>query len=794
MAVGKDGAVDEEPAAMREKPRSVREALGASDPGLVRLVGAANTVLAICLTLAVLWAFGFATPYLVAAGSSALVWSMVLTGPLPGEQAVTHALSLPVALASATVAVLLKPYPEVSGAVFVVLLFVTVYVRRYGPRGTALGMNAFQMYFVMQFVTFTTAELPRLWAAVAVAFGCGAVVRFALLRTTPARSFARLQRSVRTCLADLASALADLVGDGTPGPVSQPRLRAVQRRLVRLHTCALMLQDSVELCASPPVADLVRSRMTEADVRAERMVVMVLRAVEGGTGATDFAHRLHLPGDGSGPAVGAVAPDGPAAGTSAPSRATTLAARVRALGPALAGGPFPRPAPLPPDTDPVHVEAHLAVEDFEQAAAALRDAFRGDPRQAAPHAPTTSGADPATPGRPASGGPVGWSRPTTRAAVQVACGAALATVGGQLISVDHWYWAVLACWMVFFNTSSTGEIALKGYRRVLGTAAGMLVGIAVAAGLAGHPWGAFLLTLVCVFGMAYTAALSYTVATFFITLMIALLSDLLGDYTGGLLLIRMAETGFGVVCGVLAAVVILPRATARQTDVQFAAALAALAGALEETVRRVTGPRAADPGPGTDPGSAPRVPAARATPVRAAQALDRAVAELARSVTPVVHPVAPHRNRRSAALRLMGLLETCAYHARTLAVEAERVEPGAWSRASAEPLLEEAVGAVNGKLTLLAARITGEDSDAGDASDTGNTSDTGGAGRTRGSGGATVGSGGVKSGTAVLGPEFGARVAGPGVGPDAVRFLRHFQRLDDDVRAMERVISGAVRH
>ncbi|MFF4323463.1 FUSC family protein [Streptomyces sp. NPDC001568] len=755
------GATRAGPRAVRERVRAVREALNASDPGSVRLVGAANTVVAICLTLAVLWALGFATPYLVAAGSSALVWSMVLTGPLPGEQAVTHALSLPVALASATVAVLLGPYPEVSGAVFVALLFVTVYVRRYGPRGTALGMNAFQMYFVMQFVTFTTAQLPRLWAAVAVAFGCGAVVRFGLLRTTPARSFVRLQRSVRACLTDLASALVDLVGDGTPGPRAQARLRAVRRGLGRLHTCALMLQDSVEVCAPPPVAELVRSRMTEIDVRAERMVVMVLRSVEGGTAATDFAHRLHLPEAVSRPDEGPAAFDGRPSGSLAPAPPTAplpaLTARVRALAPFLAGGPPSPRSAVPPGTDPVRAEAYLALEDFERAAVALRDAFR-DPGAAVPGAGTGPGARAAP---VASPGPAGWRRPTTRAAVQVACGAALATVGGQLISVDHWYWAVLACWMVFFNTSTTGEIALKGYRRVLGTAAGMLVGIVAAAGLAGHPWPAFVLTLACVFGMAYTAALSYTVATCFITLMIALLSDLLGDYTSGLLLIRMAETGFGVLCGVLAAVAILPRATARQTDARFAAALAALAAALEATAARVTGPGS---------GRAPEEPT---NPVRAVRALDRAVAELAGSVTPVVHPVAPHRNRRSAALRVMGLLETCAYHARTLAVEAERMEPGAWSRSPAGPLLEESVRAVNGKLAHLTERVAG------------GTDDT----RDDGSVCTAAAPAGVRPRTAVLGPEFGARVAALGAGRDTVRFLRHFQRLDDDVRAMGRVIS-----
>ncbi|MER7735585.1 FUSC family protein [Streptomyces erythrochromogenes] len=723
---------------------AVRHLLHATDPGLVRLVGAAHTVGAICLTLAVLWALGFATPFLVAAGSSALVWSMVLTGPREAEQAVTHALGLPAALLSATVAVLLAPSPPASGAVFVALLFATVYVRRYGPRGTALGMNAFQMYFVMQFVPLPADELPLLWAALAVAFGCGAFVRFVLLRTSPDRSFVRLRRSVRACLDDVARALAALAG--APGGTAREgrragRTTALRRRLKRLHTCALMLQDSVEGCAGPAVAARVRTRTTEADVRAERLAVMLLRAgQDAGTSAEDFAHHLHLPGPGTRTA-------GTAAG------GDLLAARLRALPETLARGGTTTAPPASTQTPSAVADAHQALTDFEQAAAALREAFRWSPGtpadpEEAPPAPESPPAEPAAPPAatppapmppapaPPEPEPGGLRRPTTRAAVQVACGAAVATVGGQLISADHWYWAVLACWMVFFNTSSTGEIALKGSRRVAGTLVGALVGLFVASPLADHPWPAFALTLVCVFGMAYTAALSYTAATFFITLMIALLSDLLGSYTDGLLLIRIAETAFGVLCGGAAAVLVLPRATDQRTDALLADALRALADSVTASTRRLTSPMA-DPAPDG--------------PVRAAHAADRSVEELARSLTPLVHPVAPHRSRRRTSLYVQGLLETCAYHARVLAVEAGRGAPGSWSGSPARVVLEERARTLAVRLEELAERRPD---------------------------GAPAPTGGA--------PQAGTPT------PEQARVLLHVRRMDDDVRAIAGALPGPV--
>ncbi|MFJ3883214.1 FUSC family protein [Streptomyces sp. NPDC090077] len=698
---------------VRGEPRALRDALHATDPGLVRLIGAVHTVGAICLTLAVLWALGFGTPFLIAAGSSALVWSMVLTGPREGEQAVTHALGLPAALLSATAAVLLAPYPVVSGAFFVVLLFVTVYVRRYGPRGTALGMNAFQMYFVMQFVPLAAGQLPRLWAALVVAFGCGAVVRFVLLRTSPARSFVRLRRSALACLDGVASALAVLAaGDGDDGA----RIRMVRRRLRRLHTCALMLQDGVEACAAPAVAAQVRARMAETDVRAERLAVMLLRAAQDGTAppTQDFAHRLHL---------------------TVPHPGDTLKARPRARPDLLPRPPRPpSPGPAGPAPAGPAADARQALTDFEQAAAALREAFRWSPGSG--HGPEGPPAAPSPEPEPEpETEPVGLHRPTTRAAVQVACGATLATAGGQLISADHWYWAVLACWMVFFNTSSTGEIALKGSRRVAGTLAGALVGLFVASALTGYPWPAFALTLVCVFGMAWTAALSYTAATFFITLMIALLSDLTGTYTDGLLLVRIAETAFGVLCGVVAAVAVVPRATDTRTDALLADALRALADAVTATAGRLTS-RAADPAPDVL--------------VRAAHEADRRVEELARSLTPLVHPVAPHRARRTASLYVLGLLETCAYHVRVLAVEAGHRPPGSWSCSPARPLLEERARTLVARLEALAARRPD-------------------------------------------GPEPPPHAGAPGPEPDEARVLMHFRRMDDDVRAIAGALPGPGR-
>ncbi|CAM5465394.1 Membrane protein OS=Streptomyces fumanus OX=67302 GN=GCM10018772_54550 PE=4 SV=1 [Streptomyces fumanus] len=129
--------------------------------------------------------------------------------------------------------------------------------------------------------------------------------------------------------------------------------------------------------------------------------------------------------------------------------------------------------------------------------------------------------------------------------MQVAVGSSLAIVGGELLSAQRWYWAVLTCWIVFLNTASTGEILVKGYRRLLGTVFGVVAGIVLAGVVGQHTWTAFALVLVFIFAMFYTAPLSYTLMSFFVTAMLGLLT-LLHTYSTAVLLLRVAETALGV--------------------------------------------------------------------------------------------------------------------------------------------------------------------------------------------------------------------------------------------------------
>jgi hypothetical protein len=85
--------------------------------------------------------------------------------PDPRRQKVTMAL-LPVPAALAiTAAALLAPHIVAADVMFVVVVFTAVYIRRFGPRGMALGMVTFMSYFFSLYLRAKATELPWLISA-----------------------------------------------------------------------------------------------------------------------------------------------------------------------------------------------------------------------------------------------------------------------------------------------------------------------------------------------------------------------------------------------------------------------------------------------------------------------------------------------------------------------------------------------------------------------------------------------------------------------------------------------------
>ncbi|KPI18731.1 hypothetical protein OK074_7863 [Actinobacteria bacterium OK074] len=699
----RDGEFGGVSTAARSVRRRVWDRIAAADPGLLRLMAGLRTVGAIALTLVVLASAGVDVRHLVAGAMAAMVSTFAIREKEPRAQAITLALGLPVALAAVSLAALLHAYVVAGDLFFLVLIFSAVYVRRFGDRGTALGLMGFQVYFASLFVGATGSALPGLYSVFGVAFACSAVLRFAVVRDTPERVLGRLRQAFRARLAQLLSAQLDLLDTAPDG--LDDALDDVRRHTARLHESALLIQGRLEEgTRDGAAAALVQRRIAEAEIAAERLGVLVLGARSAERADT---LTLHLPG----------AP-APAVGDRLRARDDVTDALRRDLEALreLVGRPVGSDRGTAWAVVRNRLLGYRDEDGLPAAPAAVQDVFRGigeaaravlglrlaldGPQDESDDTPATARSreeldaeDAAIAGAGGEEDPTGLRRPTTRAAVQVSVGSALAIVGGEFLSSQRWYWAVLTCWVVFINTASTGEILVKGYRRIVGTVLGVVAG-AVLAGVVGeHTWTAFALVLVLIFAMFYTAPLSYALMSFFVTAMLGLLYTLLHTYSLSVLVLRIEETALGAACGVIAAALVLPVHTDRRTDELLATVLDRLGEVAQAAVEQLSG------GPAVDL-------------LDMARDLDTALDDLRAATRPLTHPITPLRTRRQTARYVVALLETCAYHARSLAATAELVP---YSRSiAADPQLKRAGRRIAHNIGVLLAHVRAADGAAGE--------------------------------------------------------------------------------
>ncbi|GHF31944.1 FUSC family protein [Streptomyces fumanus] len=282
---------------------------------------------------------------------------------------------------------------------------------------------------------------------------------------------------------------------------------------------------------------------------------------------------------------------------------------------------------------------------------------------------------PAVPAPPAG---TGLARITTRQAVQATAGAGFALVVGHLVSGQRWYWAVGATWWIFVNTTSRGETLVRGFRRVLGTVIGIGLGLLVAVPVDGAAVPSAVLAAGCVFGIFYSAAVSYTWMMLCVTLLAELLYGLLGVLTPGLLALRLAETAVGALGAALAVLLLLPVTTHAVTDAWIQRALRCVHACTAEAAARLAGTEGADP--------APRV-----------AELEALLGRVRLSVAPLVHPLNPMRHRKRRARRVLALLDECAREIRGLVAVAADPEASHDARlAAACWRVEAAVEALTG--------------------------------------------------------------------------------------------------
>jgi uncharacterized membrane protein YgaE (UPF0421/DUF939 family) len=603
--------------------------LVAADPGLVRLRLAGSAVLGIVLAVVALLPAHVPLTVTLVGAIAAMMTAFTVNDPTPGGQAVTLVLAFLTGAASITVASLGSGLPPLDSIVFVLLIFVAVYAQRFGARGTALGSIAFFLFFFPMFLQAHIKQVPQMLMALGVGVLANAVVRFVLLRHNAGAEFLRVRRAFRARLgAVVRAAEAYLAVNG-----SERTRRQLRSALARLHECVLLIEDAAPDVVDARAADRLRRRAIEVELAVGWLVSTVQRTCSDELTADvrdDLIARL---------------------------------ARFRAL-----MERDPRELPLISETgeysrmlvEGSRIDSHAAPGDgVRKALAELALADDRAQRAAAPEAtPDPLEADEAEPI------PKFAYDNRTRSAIQAVVGGGLAVVGGELVSHQRWYWAVLTVFVVFIGASSAGATFVKGVRRLGGTLIGIVGGVLLTLLVGGNIAATLGLILVCVFGMVYTARISQVVMAFFVTSMLGLLYSLLGTFSLEVLWIRVAETAVGAAAGILAAVVIVPVRTRSVMLDDIGEVLDDLEEFLEHTRGLLAGEE-------------------NVNIIELSRDLDRSVEKVRTTIEPLTHPVNLRSARRDYGWHVLTTLETIAFRARHVAA---RAQPGQLTGTDADRL------------------------------------------------------------------------------------------------------------
>lgn len=598
--------------------QATADRLVASDPGLVRLRLGFSAVLSIVVAVLAILPFHQPLTVILVAAIAAMTSAFTVNDETPGQQAVTLVLGLVLGAASLTAASVGSAVPPLDSVVFVLLIFVAVYAQRFGSRGIALGSLSFFLFFFAMFLQTHLEQVPVLLLALTIGIAANAVVRFVLLRRHTDAEFLRIRRAFRARLAAVVRAAEDHLAVGG-SERTRKRLRTTN---ARMHESVLLIEDTAPEVTGADSVNRLRRRAIEVELAVQWLTITVQR-----TCAEDLDEDVR----------------------------DDLIARMRRFRSLIERDP--RELPLISETEEFskmlvegsRIDEHAAPGDGVRRALAELALADVRAQRVAEHDVSDAVDDPDDPEEEKSSAFAYDNQ--TRSAIQAVVGGGLAVLGGELVSSQRWYWAVLTVFVVFIGSSTAGATFVKGVRRLGGTLIGIVGGLVLTLLVSGSVPATLALILVCVFGMVYMARVSQVIMAFFITSMLGLLYSLLGTFSLEVLWIRVAETAVGAAAGVLAAVVIVPvRTRAVMLD-----DVSALLEELDEFVEKAAGLLSG---------------AENVSVIEKSRALDRAVGKVRTTIEPLTHPV-NLSSRRDYGWHVLTTVETIAFRARHVAARSQ---------------------------------------------------------------------------------------------------------------------------
>jgi uncharacterized membrane protein YccC len=590
----------------------MRDWLLANDPAFSRLRQASRITATVVVSVLIL----MAVHYLVVpmppaafglAASLSVEGGLAVRDRTVAAQRLTRIIAVIVGVSMVGLASLLEDHRYVSDVVFLLIIFLAVYGRSFGPRGFAVGMFAFMSYFTGAYLRPTADQLPALFFGAAVSATVAHLVRTRLLPDDRYADLLRAAASVQRRVDQMLAQLTDIA--------RKPVLSDVDRR--RLHTAEERLKEAVLMAESFIPTENRRPEPEPGQVSAD-LVVNLFDLHLAAESVIVLSFQAMPP-----PALveAMIARDG--------GRIDEEIARL--------GDPSPR------------------REETVKALLWLRNVRQRLARSLAKLSPQDLEEPAAATGTVSARWKPSFDDPALKSAIQITLAAGIAMVFGLMLSRERWFWAVLAAFLVFTNTRSRGDTAVKALQRSAGTLFGIVVGIVAGTLVGGNIYLVLPLSALCIFLAFYFLAVSYATMTFFVSIVLSLLYSLMGVLTPHLLQLRLEETLIGSIAGASVAFFVFPTRTRTTLDAAVTAWCNELTGLLQ----------------------AARDGASGLVLVTRSQALDRSYRDLAAAAKPLGLPwqlvTRPGHVRQTLAIFL-----ACTYWARVFArrVGTEAIEDG----------------------------------------------------------------------------------------------------------------------
>jgi len=502
----------------------IRDWLLANDPALSRLRMAGRVTLTVVATvacLAVIHLAGLALPTI--AYGLAIILSIeggvAVRDRQSVEQLKTRLIGGVVSLLCVGLAAALEGYRYISDPMFLVVILCATIGRMYGPRGFAIGMFAFTSYFMGAYLRPSLADLPLGAIGPAIAVVTGHVVRTYVLPDDWRRDLLQSLVAIQGRVGDILMRLALLASAGSSTEADRRELRQLEERLKDVVLMAEgFLPRPPEGVIEPENEPVTALAMAIFDVHlaAESAIVLSLEALP----PFVLVHAL-------------IENDQDMAERIAASRVVADDERVS--------------------------ESARALVWLQKARTALAEAI-GEGR--ATGFRSIDGAAPP----PATKPDFSLKNPQIRAAIQITVASTVAMGFGLMLSRDRWFWAVLTAFLIFTNTKSRGDAAIRALQRSVGTLAGIASGLVIATLIGPQPAISVPLVALCIFLGFYFLQVSYAAMTFFISIVLCLIYGLIGSLTLDLLQLRIEETLIGAIAGTIVAFLVFPAPTRSNLD------------------------------------------------------------------------------------------------------------------------------------------------------------------------------------------------------------------------------------